>query len=81
MLRAVIWLNKGIVDTLCMLNKETINKRGQHKYVVWLEFEPLLSVKEVWHKREDGWRVLVIKSLKALKSDSYKKEKRRKVEN
>jgi hypothetical protein len=83
MLSALICINTNLIDKICMWNQSEVNKRGQYKYLVWLESDRIkasLAVlststkqrvkgawqKEVWHKQEDGWQVLLMKSLKAL---------------
>jgi hypothetical protein len=85
MLRALIYVNSETVDVLCMWNQGVTDKKGRHKYLVWLHSEVSTKseiptseknlalwkqqkeFKVVWHKREDGWSELVIKSLQALK--------------
>ena len=76
MLRALICINMNIIDTLCMWNQCVTDKRGRCKYLVWLKSEECVNPgdgvrisyqRDVWHKREDGWQVLLMKSLKALK--------------
>lgn len=69
MLVAAVLINGRLIDQLYMWNQGEV-KNGKHKYLVWLDsdrFGEKDIKKEVWHKREDSWQVLVTKSLKALK--------------
>lgn len=65
MLSAVVFINENIIDTVCMWNQCIENKKGQHQYKCWLKSNARGAV-TVWHKREDGWEILLTKALKAL---------------
>jgi hypothetical protein len=73
MLIAYVCVNSDKIETICMHNKVITNSKGQHKYWVWLESDKL-DIKEVWHKREEGWSKLLQKSLRKL--DLQKKKKK-----
>jgi len=60
-----IFINKTIVDTVYMHN-QGVEKRGKFLYKVWKDSDKK-NIKEVWHKREDGWEKLLSLSLKKLK--------------
>jgi len=64
MLISYVFLNKTIVDTVCMHN-QGIEKNGKFLYWVWKDSDKNY-IKEVWHKREDGWEKLLTLSLKKL---------------
>jgi hypothetical protein len=68
MLTAVIFINENVIDTVCMWNQNIENKKGQHQYKCWLKGNEKRAV-IVWHKREDGWEVLLTKALKSIKSN------------
>ena len=90
MLRALICINTDMIDRLCMWNQGVANKQGQYRYLVWLESKRNAALeigkrlpfqKEVWHNREEGWQVLVMKSLEVLQDKKVTKSKAAKNES
>ena len=64
MLYSYIYINKERVDIVCMHN-QCLKKNGKFLYKVWKESDKE-NIKEVWHKREDGWEKLLSLALKKL---------------
>lgn len=64
MLISYIFINERRVDIVYMHN-QGIEKSGKFLYKVWKDSDKE-NVKEVWHKREDGWEKLLSLSLKKL---------------
>jgi IS1 family transposase len=66
MLISYIFVNEESVDIVYMHN-QTIEKNGKFLYKVWKGSDKE-NVKEVWHKRDDGWTKLLMLSLKKLET-------------
>jgi hypothetical protein len=64
MLISYIYINKTMIDAICMHN-QGLKKDGKFLYKVWKDSDRK-NIKEVWHKREDGWEKLLSLSLKKL---------------
>ena len=64
MLISYIFLNERPIDTVYMHN-QGIEENGKFLYKVCKDSDKK-NIKEVWHKREDGWEKLLILSLKKL---------------
>lgn len=64
MLISYIFINDTIVDTVYMHN-QGVEKNGKFLYRVCKESDKK-NIKEVWHKRENGWEKLLSLSLKKL---------------
>ena len=64
MLISYVFINKKMIDAVCMHN-QGFEKNGKFLYKVWKDSDRK-NIKEVWHKREDGWEKLLYLSLKKL---------------
>ena len=64
MLISYIFINMEPVDSVYMHN-QAIKKNGKSLYKVWKSSDKK-NIKDVWHKREDGWEKLLSLSLKKL---------------
>jgi hypothetical protein len=47
------------------MHNQEIVKRGKHLYSVWKDSDKE-NIKQVWHKRDDGWQKLLSLVLKKL---------------
>ena len=64
MLLSYIVINRIVIDIIYMHNQEIV-KRGKHLYSVWKDSDKE-NIKQVWHKRDDGWQKLLSLVLKKL---------------
>lgn len=67
MLSIGLFINGRIIDRINLVNQGKKNKKGETLYLLNDKFK-------IWHKREDGARVLAEKSLKYLNSHNISKE-------